>query len=94
MTARRARGDGGLHWDAARQRWIVTVTLGYNTRGKRVTRKASGRTKSEAKKKLTEIQACSPRPSTATRAAGDRQLPAGRGELEQRHLKAGLWWRG
>ena len=55
MTARRGRGDGGLHWDAARQRWIVTVTLGYDTRGKRVTRKASGRTKSEAKKKLTEI---------------------------------------
>jgi len=55
VTARRGRGDGGLHWDAARQRWIVTVTLGYDTRGKRVTRKASGRTKGEAKKKLTEI---------------------------------------
>ena len=55
MTARRGRGDGGLHWDAARQRWIVTVTLGYDTRGKRVTRKASGRTKTEAKTKLTEI---------------------------------------
>jgi integrase len=55
VTARRGRGDGGLHWDAARQRWIVTVTLGYDTRGKRVTRKASGRTKSEAKKRLTEI---------------------------------------
>jgi integrase len=55
VTARRGRGDGGLHWDAARQRWIVTVTLGYDTRGKRVTRKASGRTKTEAKTKLTEI---------------------------------------
>ena len=29
--------------------------MGYDTRGKRVTRKASGRTKSEANKKLTEI---------------------------------------
>jgi len=55
VTARRSRGDGGLHWDESRQRWIATVTLGYDARGKRITRKASGRTKSEAKKKLTEI---------------------------------------
>jgi integrase len=55
VTARRSRGDGGLHWDESRQRWIATVTLGYDARGKRITRKASGKTKSEAKKKLTEI---------------------------------------
>ncbi len=55
MTARRSRGDGGLHWDDSRGRWIATVTLGYDARGKRITRKASGKTKSEAKKKLTEI---------------------------------------
>jgi hypothetical protein len=46
---RRGRGEGGLHWDEHRQRWIATVTVGYDSRGKRITRKASGKTKTEAK---------------------------------------------
>jgi hypothetical protein len=56
MTKRRSRGDGGLHWDEGRQRWIATVTIGYDGRGKRITRKASGKTKTEAKDKLREIK--------------------------------------
>lgn len=40
----------------ARQRWIASVTVGYDDRGKRVFRRASGRTKTEAKDKLKEIQ--------------------------------------
>ena len=55
MTARRSRGEGGLHWDESRQRWIVTVTVGFDGRGKRITRKASGATKTAAKAKLREI---------------------------------------
>ncbi|WP_449063725.1 site-specific integrase [Planomonospora algeriensis] len=55
MTARRSRGDGGLHWDEQRQRWIATVTVGYSPAGKRIVKKASGRTKTEAKDKLKEI---------------------------------------
>lgn len=55
MTERRAKGDGGLHWDERRQRWIATVTLGYDGRGKRVVKKGSGRTKTEAKRKLREV---------------------------------------
>ncbi|MFG1880263.1 tyrosine-type recombinase/integrase [Sphaerisporangium sp. NPDC049003] len=55
MTARRSRGDGGLHWDEARQRWIATASLGFDARGKRITKKASGKTKTEAKEKLKEI---------------------------------------
>ena len=55
MTTRRAKGDGGLHWDARRERWIATVTLGYDGRGKRVVKKGSGRTKAEAKRKLREV---------------------------------------
>ena len=38
-----------------RQRWIATVTIGYDSRGKRITRKASGRTKTEVKDKLKEL---------------------------------------
>ncbi|MFF8263483.1 tyrosine recombinase XerC [Streptomyces virginiae] len=55
MTKRRSRGDGGLHWDEKRQRWIATATLGFDARGKRVVRKGSGKTKTEAKNKLKEV---------------------------------------
>ena len=55
MTKRRSRGDGGLHWDNKRQRWIASVTVGYTPAGKRIVRRASGRTKTEAKDKLKEL---------------------------------------
>jgi integrase len=55
MTKRRARGDGGLHWDEHRQRWIASLTVGYTPAGKRIVKKASGRTKTAAKEKLREI---------------------------------------
>jgi integrase len=55
MAARRSRGDGGLYWDRTRQRWIAVVTVGYTPGGKRIVRKASGRTKTEAQRKLKEI---------------------------------------
>jgi hypothetical protein len=32
MTKRRSRGDGGLFWDERRQRWIASVTVGYDGR--------------------------------------------------------------
>ncbi|MEU0156762.1 site-specific integrase, partial [Micromonospora fulviviridis] len=54
MTTRRARGEGGLHWDEARQRWIATITVGYTPAGKRIVRKGSGKTKTEARAKLRE----------------------------------------
>jgi integrase len=56
MTKRRSRGDGGLYWSESRQRWIAEVTIGYDGRGKRITRKASDRNKTRAKDKLREIQ--------------------------------------
>jgi integrase len=55
MTKRRSRGEGSLHWSEARQRWIAEVTVGYDGRGRRITRKASGKTKTEAKDKLKEL---------------------------------------
>lgn len=55
MTERRSRGDGGLHWDETRQRWIASVTVGHTPAGKRIVKKASGRTKTEALKKLKQI---------------------------------------
>ncbi len=55
MTKRRSRGDGGLHWDESRQRWIASLTVGYTPAGKRIVKKASGKTKTEAKNKLKDI---------------------------------------
>jgi integrase len=37
-----------------RQRWIATVTVGYDGRGKRIVKTGSGRTKTEARRKLRE----------------------------------------
>lgn len=55
MSKRRSRGDGGLHWDDGRKRWIATASLGYDGAGKRIVKRGSGRTKTEAKAKLKEI---------------------------------------
>ena len=55
MSSRRARGDGGLHWDQRRQRWVATATVGYDGRGKRLVRHGYGRTKTEAKGKLRDL---------------------------------------
>jgi len=55
MVARRSRGDGGLSWDNSRQRWVASVTTGYTPEGKRVVRRARGRTKTEAQRKLKEL---------------------------------------
>ncbi|MFI1014221.1 tyrosine recombinase XerC [Streptomyces sp. NPDC020965] len=55
MPKRRSRGDGGLHWDDKRQRWIATASLGFDPRGKRIVKRASGTTKTAAKTKLKEI---------------------------------------
>jgi len=56
VTKRRSRGDGGLHWDERRQRWIATASLGFDAAGKRIVKRGSGRTKTEAKNKLKEVR--------------------------------------
>lgn len=55
MTSRRSRGDGSLYWSEARQRWIAEVTTGWAPNGKRITRTASGKTKTAAKDKLKDM---------------------------------------
>ncbi|WP_217196841.1 site-specific integrase [Streptomyces buecherae] len=55
MPKRRSRGDGGPHWDDSRQRWIATANLGHDPSGKRIVKRGSGRTKTEAKAKLKEV---------------------------------------
>lgn len=55
MAKRRSRGDGGLSWDQSRQRWVASVTVGYTPAGKRIIRRARGKTKTEAKEKLDAL---------------------------------------
>ena len=55
MPSRRSRGDGGLYWDRSRQRWMAEVTIGYSPSGKQIVKKASGKTKTAAQRKLKEI---------------------------------------
>ena len=55
MPGRRSRGDGGLSWDSARQRWVASVTVGYTANGKRIVKRARGRTKTEAQRRLKQI---------------------------------------
>jgi hypothetical protein len=56
MSTRRGRGEGGLHWDEKRQRWIASATVGYHPgTGKRIVRRGSGKTKTEARNKLKEV---------------------------------------
>ncbi|NIJ11611.1 integrase [Saccharomonospora amisosensis] len=55
MAKRRSRGDGGLSWDKSRQRWVASITVGYTPAGKRIVRRARGRTKTEAKNKLDAL---------------------------------------
>lgn len=78
MTKRRSRGDGGLRWSEARQRWIAEVTVGYTPAGKRIVKSASGKTKTAAKNELKEILrdyedglAISPHDYTVARAVND-----------------------
>jgi len=49
------RGEGTIYWDAKRQRFIAEATIGYTPAGKRIMRRASGKTRTEARTKLREI---------------------------------------
>jgi hypothetical protein len=47
-AARRGYGDDSIYFDAVKQRWTGTVSLGYTADGKRrVRRKVTGKTKTQ-----------------------------------------------
>jgi integrase len=57
MARARANGEGGLSWDEKRQRWMATVTIGYDDRGKRVVRRRFAKTRPRARDLLRELVA-------------------------------------
>jgi integrase len=52
---RRGRGDDGISWDKINRCHVGTVSLGYDTAGKRIRRTVRGRTKAEVKDKLDTL---------------------------------------
>ena len=57
MTTRRSRGDHGISFDTTKQRWIGSISLGYDGAGRRIRPKVSGRTKVEVRDKLRALEA-------------------------------------
>jgi len=55
VNKRRGRGEGSLYWDEKRQRFIAEVTIGYTPAGKRIVRRGSGKTRTEARTKLKQV---------------------------------------
>ena len=54
---RRGYGEDAIYFDAAKNRYIGAVSLGYGGDGGRVRRKISGKTKQEVRQKLKELHA-------------------------------------
>jgi integrase len=54
-TKRRAHGEDAIYWDESKGRWYGSVSLGFDSGGKRLRRKVSGKTKTEVKDKLREL---------------------------------------
>ena len=52
---RRGHGEDGIHLDAARNRYVGAISLGYGPDGKRIRRKVSGKTKQEVRAKLQAL---------------------------------------
>jgi hypothetical protein len=52
---RRGSGEDGIYLDAARNRYMSAISLGYGPDGKRIRRKVSGKTKQEVRDKLKAL---------------------------------------
>ena len=54
---RRGRGDDGISWDKINKCYVGTISLGYDTTGKRIRRTVRGTTKAQVKAKLDTLHA-------------------------------------
>jgi integrase len=52
---RRDRGDDGIYWDKTNKCYLGTISLGYDSAGKRIRRRVRGKTKAEVKDKLASL---------------------------------------
>jgi integrase len=56
-TRRRGHGEDAIYFDAAKNRYVGAVSLGFGPDGKRTRRKVTGRTKQEVRDKLKALHA-------------------------------------
>ena len=49
MSKRRGQGEDSIYWDAAKNRYIGAVSLGFTPAGTRIRKKVTGRTKTEVR---------------------------------------------
>jgi integrase len=54
---RRGHGEDAIYFDAAKNRYVGAVSLGFGPDGKRIRRKVTGRTKQEVRDKLKALHA-------------------------------------
>jgi hypothetical protein len=52
---RRGHGEDAIYFEAAKNRYVGAVSLGFAPDGKRIRRKVSGRTKQEVRDKLRAL---------------------------------------
>jgi hypothetical protein len=93
-TRRRGHGEDAIYFDAAKNRYVGAVSLGFGPDGRRIRRKVSGKTKQEVRDKLRalhqELDAGirSSAGYTVRRAVDDMRV--GRADLAGQAIKAGL----
>ena len=56
-TRRRGHGEDAIYFDAAKNRYVGAISLGFGPDGKRTRRKVTGRTKQEVRDKLKAMHA-------------------------------------
>src|SRR3984957_8258311 len=56
-TRRRGRGEDAIYFDAAKNRYVGAISLGFGPDGKRTRRKVTGRTKQDVRDKLKALHA-------------------------------------
>jgi integrase len=56
-TRRRGHGEDAIYFDAAKNRYVGAISLGFGLDGKRTRRKVTGRTKQEVRDKLKALHA-------------------------------------
>ena len=54
---RRGHGEDAIYFDAAKNRYVGAISVGFGTDGKRIRRKVTGRTKAEVRDKLKAAHA-------------------------------------
>jgi hypothetical protein len=56
-TRRRGHGEDAIYFDAAKNRFVGAISVGFGSAGKRIRRKVTGRTKAEVRDKLKAAHA-------------------------------------